>query len=71
MTDFKPTSSQQALIEAAQRRFEKSREATRSYSKRFLDKCNDQNSQTPGATRGPSTGAIECPAKSAEPASEN
>jgi hypothetical protein len=43
MTDFKPTMEQQELIAAAQLRFEKSREATKHYSKRFVDKCNDQS----------------------------
>jgi hypothetical protein len=70
MTDFKPTTAQQALIEAAQRRFEQSREATKGYSKRFLDKCNDQNPQTPGAMREPSAAAIDCPAENASPVSK-
>lgn len=70
MTDFKLTRSQQALVEAAQRRFEKSTVATKGYSKRFLDKCNDQNPQTPGAMREPSAAAIDCPAENAKPLSK-
>lgn len=42
MTDFKPTKQQLELIEAAQLRFKQSKEATKSFSKRFVDKCNDQ-----------------------------
>ena len=70
MTDFKPTQSQQVLIEAAQRRFQKSRDAKKGYSKRFVDKCNDQNPQTPGAMREPSAAAIDCPAENAKPVSK-
>lgn len=43
MTDFKPTAEQQVLINEARRRFEESAESTQSYSKRFIEKCNDQN----------------------------
>lgn len=65
MTDFKPTPSQQAVIEAAQRRFEQSREATKGYSKRFLDKCNDQIPQTPRAGNEAATTSIDFPAEPA------
>ena len=68
MTDFKPTPSQQAVIDAAQLRFEKSRDATKGYSKRFLDKCNDQNPQTPGSGNGAATTRVDCPAENANPA---
>lgn len=71
MTDFKPTPSQQALIEAAQRRFEQSRVATKGYSKRFLDKCNDQNPQAPGSGNGTATSSNDCPAENAKPAPKN
>lgn len=46
MTDFKPTDNQQALIEAAQRLFEESRESKKRYSKRFVDKCTDQSASS-------------------------
>lgn len=68
MTDFKPTPSQQALIEAAQRRFEQSREATKGYSKRFVDKCNDQTPQTPGSRNATAPTSIDSPAENAKPA---
>lgn len=42
MTDFKPTKQQLELIEAAQLRFKQSKEAPKCFSKRFVDKCNDQ-----------------------------
>lgn len=68
MTDFKTTLPQQALIEAALLRFKQSREATKGYSKRFLDKCNDQTPPTPRSGNGAATTSIDCSAENAKPA---